>query len=192
MKLMQITLAAAATLFMTASMAAACDGKAHGTTASGDQAKATPVSGEKAGCAKAMKASGSGCGMKAMTASGDKAGCASKAKAGCCAKGEPTMATIDTTADPASCKFKAGEVAFKGTVVCNHCDLQKADTCKTMFRTSTGCLFALSGDKAKDLREAAVGGKKVVRIKGTLGSDGQLAVSSYRVVRSLDSGASAM
>ena len=157
MKLMQMTLAAAAALMMTASMAGACDGKAQATTASGGHA-----------------------------------GCAMKAKAGCCAKGEATMATIDTTADPASCKFKTGEVAFKGTVVCNHCDLHKSETCQTLFRTSTGCLFAVSGEKAGALREAAVGGKKIVRIKGTLGSDGQLTVSSYRVVRSLDTGASAM
>jgi hypothetical protein len=157
MKLMRITLAAAAAVLMTASLAGACGDKTSNS---------------------------------AMTSGGH--GCAMKAHAACCAKGEPTMASVDTTADPSACKFKAGEVAFKGTVVCNHCDLHKSETCQTMFKTESGCLFAVSGGKASDLREAAVGGKKLVRIKGTLGSDGQLNVQSYRVIRTLDSGASAM
>ena len=63
---------------------------------------------------------------------------------------------------------------------------------KTMFRTAGGCVFTMAGDNVKQIREEAVGGKKIVRIKGTVSDSGELTVSSYRIVKSLDSGASAM
>lgn len=228
MKLMRITMAAAAAAFLlSASLAGACGEKKTQATSGtaqltsggggcGSKAKAEGASAQltsgggcaskaKAGeaqltsgggCAKggATAASGSGCCKKggAMNASGS--GCADKAKmAGCCAKkAEPVMASIGDATDEASCKFKAGAVAFKGTVLCKHCDLKQGDACATMFKTETGCLFALSGDKAQSLREAAVGGSKLVRIKGEVDDKGALVVSTFRVVRTLDSGASAM
>jgi hypothetical protein len=196
MKLMRMLAAASAALLLTASLAGACDGhKSEGaalTSGGGCKAKASATNASGGGCQKsgAMNASGGGCKKAgAMNASGT--GCA-KAKAGCCAKGEPVMATVGDTTDSASCKFRAGAVALKGTVLCNHCDLHKAETCSTMFKTENGCLFALSGEKAGSLREAAVGGNKLVRIKGELNDKGELVVSTFRVVRTLDSGASAM
>lgn len=186
MKLMRMLAAASAAILLTASLAAACDGhKAEGAalTSGGCKAKAGATTASGSGCAKsgAMNASGTGCAKGAS------------AKAGCCAKNaEPVMATIGDTMDSASCKFKAGTVALKGTVLCNHCNLHKSETCATMFKTENGCLFALSGDKAGSLREAAVGGGKLVRIKGEVNDKGELEVSSFRIVRTLDSGASAM
>lgn len=202
MNLMRMTLAAAAALMLTASLAGACGEKKSEATG----ASAQMTSGGHAGCASkagkahattvsgsgcAAKAAGGGCAKgKAMAAGG---GCADKAKAGgCCAKGQAVMASVGDTSDAAACKFKAGAVAFKGTVLCNHCDLKKSETCATMFKTDGGCLFALSGDKAKELREAAVGGSKLVRIKGDVTESGDLVVTTFRVVRTLDSGASAM
>ena len=136
----------------------------------------------------------SACGDKASTTASGKAGCTKMAAKGCCAHGatQTTAATMGRAADLKTCTFTAGTVAFKGTVLCNHCDLHKADTCQTMFRTDRGCLFTMAGDKASALREDAVGGKKLVRVKGTLSEDGELSVGSYRVIRALDSGASAM
>jgi len=187
MKLMQMFAAASTALLLTASLAGACDG--HKKT---EGASLTSGGG---GCAKAgaTNASGGGCAKKAGATNASGAGCASKMKAGCCAKGgEPVMASVGDMTDAASCKFKAGTVAFKGTVLCNHCDLKKSETCATMFKTESGCLFALSGDKAGSLREAAVGGNKLVRVKGEVNDAGELIVNTFRVVRTLDSGASAI
>ena len=136
----------------------------------------------------------SACGDKASTTASGKSGCTKMAGKACCAHGatQTTAATMGQASDLKTCTFKPGAVSFKGTVLCNHCDLHKSDTCQTMFRTDGGCLFTMAGDKASALREDAVGGKKLVRIKGSLSEDGELSVGSYRVVRSLDSGASAM
>ncbi len=189
MKIFRLALATTAAAFlMTASLAGACDG--HKAKAQATSGEAQAVSGtEKVGCAKSASAK-AGC---AKSASG-KAGCAksASAKAGCCAKGAAVMASIGDTTDMTACTFKPGAVAFKGTVLCNHCNLKKSETCATMFRTDSGCLFALAGEKSGDLREAAVGGTKLVRIKGTVSEDGELVVSSFRVVKTLDSGASAL
>ena len=201
MKLMQMFAAASTALLLTASLAGACDGHkmtegASLTSGGGGCAKSGAMKASGSGCSKkasATNASGSGCSKKAGATNASGKGCASKMKAGCCAKGgEPVMASVGDMTDAASCKFKAGAVALKGTVLCNHCDLKKSETCATMFKTESGCLFALSGDKAGSLREAAVGGNKLVRVKGEVNEAGELVVNTFRVVRTLDSGASAM
>ena len=178
MKMFRLTFAAAAAaLIMVAGIAAAC----------GDKASTTA---EKKGCCAK--------GAAAQTASGTSGTGCSKGAAkmaggsGCCAKMQNTMATTADVSDIKTCAFRPGAVAFKGTVVCNHCDLKKTETCQTMFRTENGCVFTMAGDNVKQIREEAVGGKKLVRIKGTIAENGELSVSTYRIVKSLDSGASAM
>src|SRR5207244_179074 len=94
------------------------------------------------------------CGDKTTTQASGHPGCAMKAGKACCAHGaatQTTMATVGTNVDVTTCTYKPGDVAFRGTVLCNHCDLHKSDTCQTMFRTDSGCLFAMSGDKASAL-----------------------------------------
>jgi hypothetical protein len=184
MKLMRMLAAASAAMLLTASLAGACDG--HKKAEKTEGATLTAGGG---GCAKAGATTASaGCCAKkggAMNASG-------KGKACCAKNAEPVMASVGDMSDESSCKFKAGTVALKGTVLCNHCNLKKSETCATMFKTESGCLFALSGEKAGSLREAAVGGNKLVRIKGEVNEKGELVVSTFRVVRTIDSGASAM
>ena len=140
------------------------------------------------------------CGDKATTtAEKGKACCAKKGAAsasahpGCSGKSEAiTTAQVGDVSDVKTCTFRPGSVAFKGTVVCNHCDLKKTETCQTMFKTENGCLFALAGDNVKQIKEEAGGGSKLVRIKGTVSDDGQLTVGTYRIVKTLASSTSAM
>jgi hypothetical protein len=162
MKLTRIALAvSAAALFMTANLALACPAcPAH----AGDTAQATA-----GGCTK------------------HAGGCSKAHAAGCCAKAsQMTMASVGDATDVTACTFKVGQVAFKGTVLCNHCDLHKSENCQTMFRTEAGCLFAVAGDKADAMKEAAGGGKALVRIKGSVGEDGKLTVTTFRIVKTLD------
>lgn len=182
-----LALAALACFTMTASLAAACDGHekeaaqlTSGDSKSGCASKAHLASGGgKSGCAsKAQLASGTGCAKGQMTA-GKKACCASKTDVN-------TMATIASTTDVKTCAFRAGEVALKGTVVCNHCNLKKSETCQSLFRTESGCLFTLAGDKATELGTQAKGGNKLVRIKGNVSETGELTVSQFRVLRTVD------
>jgi hypothetical protein len=171
MKLMRTIVAASAAILLTASLALACDGKAM-ASGGGCHGKATAT------------ASGEGCHGKGATMASGK---------GCCAKNaEPTMASVADMTDASACKYKVGAVNLKGTVLCNHCNLHKSETCQTMFKTENGCLFALGGDKAQSLREAAVGGGKLVRVKGEVNDKGELVISSYRVIRTIDGAASAM
>ena len=203
MKTFRFTLAAtAASMMLFAGIASACD-KAHATTASKDKAgcaskaSATTVSNAKSGCASKASATtvsnGKGCCAKkgGATTTADNAGCAkSEAKAGC-AKTQTTTARVSDTSDVKTCTFRPGAVAFKGTVICNHCDLKKTETCQSMFRTDGGCVFTLAGDNVSEIKEEAGGGKKLVRIKGSVSDSGELTISTYRVVRSLE-GASAL
>lgn len=201
MKVFRLTLAAAAaSMIMVAGIAAACGEKASATAekkscgskaASAQTASAT--SSGHAGCAKgeATAAGKAGCAKGSAKMAGGS-GCSKAEAKGCCAKAQNTMATAGETSDVKTCTFRPGAVAFKGTVICNHCDLKKTETCQTMFRTDSGCVFAMVGDNVKQLREDAVGGKKSVRIKGSVSESGELSVSTYRVGKSLDSGASAM
>lgn len=175
---------------------AAKGGEAMLTSGGGCASKAKAAKGGEAqltsgeGCAKGADCCKKGGAMKAG------GGCADKAKmagGGCCAKkGQPVMASISDATDESSCKFKAGTVDFKGTVLCKHCDLKQGETCATMFKTASGCLFTLSGEKASTLRQAAVGGGKLVRVKGEVSEGGELVVNTFRVLRSVDAGASAM
>ena len=135
--------------------------------------------GAMAGCAKGGNASMAGCSM-------------GRGKACCGAKASNTTAMIGDSADIKTCTYRPGAVALKGTVLCNHCDLHVTETCQTMFRTESGCVFTLAGEKAAELRKAAVGGKKLVRIKGTVAENGELDVAAFRVIRSLQGGSSAM
>ena len=172
MKTFKLTFAATlAAMMLVAGLAAAC----------GDKASATTASNGKGCCAKAKAA-----------CSKDGAQTASASGMGCCAKHAMTTAQVGATSDVKTCTFRPGAVAFKGTVLCNHCDLHKTETCQSMFRTDGGCLFTLAGDNAKSLSDDAKGGRKLVRVKGTVSENGELTVSTYRVVRSLDNGASAM
>ena len=170
MKTFRFTLAAtAASMMLVAGLAAACPGKEPSTTASNG----------KGCCAKKAGAT--------TTASGENAGCAKMATKSCCSKSQTTTAQVGGTSDVKTCTFRPGAVAFKGTVICNHCDLHKTETCQSMFRTDGGCVFTLAGDNVKNLREEAGGGKKLVRIKGSVSENGELTVSTYRIVRSLES-----
>lgn len=201
MKAFRFTLAAtAASLMLVAGVASACGEKASATTASAttasattaskaksdcaSKASATTVSTGKSGCAKS--ASKAGCAKSAGATTASNTGCAKSAAKGCCAKAQTTTAQIGETSDIKTCTFRPGAVAFKGTVICNHCDLKKAETCQSMFRTDGGCVFTLAGDNVGDLREEAGGGKKLVRIKGSVSDSGELTVSTYRVVKSLE------
>lgn len=127
-------------------------------------------------------------GCQGMGTNASMAGCAKGGKSCCAAKAANTTASIGDSADIKTCTYRPGAVAFKGTVLCNHCDLHVTETCQTMFRTETGCVFTLAGEKAAELRKAAVGGKKLVRIKGTVAENGELNVAAFRVVRSLEGG----
>jgi hypothetical protein len=167
MKTFKLTMvAAAASLLMFAGIASACGDKASDTAG-------------KAGCSH---------GTAACAKTGEMAG------KGCCAKGASatTMAQVGDNTDMKTCTYKPGTIALRGTVLCNHCDLHKSSECETMFRTQNGCLFSLAGDAAKQLREEAVGGKKLVSVKGTLSDSGAIDVKGYRVIRSIETGASAM
>ena len=173
MKAFRIALATAATLMLVAGTAFACPGH--------DAAKTASKADGKACCAKAgaQTASATGCSKSAAMAKG------------CCAKSANTVAQVGDTADVKTCTFRPGAVAFKGTVVCNHCNLHKTDSCQTVFRTDSGCVFTMAGDNVEKIREDVGGGKKLVRVKGSVSDDGKLTVSTYRVVRELDT-ASAM
>lgn len=208
MKMFRLTFAAAAAaLIMVAGVAAACGDKMS-TTAEKKSccAKGTAQTASHEGCAKgsaktaghqgcamgvAKTASDSGC-AKGSAKSASASGCAKAAGSSCCAKGQNTMAKAAAASDVKTCTFRPGAVAFKGTVLCNHCDLKKTETCQTMFRTDGGCVFTMAGDNVKQIREEAVGGKKIIRLKGNVSDSGELTVSSYRVVKTMDSGASAM
>jgi hypothetical protein len=183
MKLMKFALATATACLFTAAVATACPGheKASNTAtnASAGSQEGVVLTGSGSGCTKGANASATGCAKGAKMAKGGKACCASKAT--------NTTATISTTSDYTTCAFKPGAVSFKGTVLCNHCDLKKTETCQTMFRTENGCVFTLAGDKAGDLRKDAVGGTKLVRVKGNVAENGELTVSTYRVVKTMAS-----
>ena len=169
MKLTRIALAVStAALFLTANLALACPGHENGATAQTTSGGAT------------VKVAGAGCSKSA-------AGCSKAQAAGCCAKAkQAVMASVGDTTDVTACTFKPGQVAFKGTVVCNHCNLKKSETCQTMFRTESGCVFAVAGREADALKEAAGGGKALVRVKGSVGEDGKLSVTTFKIVKSLE------
>src|SRR5690349_24671916 len=170
MKLTRIALAVTtAALFMTANLALACPGHENGATA------------QTTSGGTAVKVAGAGGCTK------NASGCSKAQAAGCCAKAkQAVMASVGDATDVTACTFKVGQVAFKGTVVCNHCNLKKSETCQTMFKTESGCVFAVAGDQADALKEAAGGGKALVRVKGSVGEDGKLAVTTFRVVKTLD------
>ena len=195
MKMFRLTLAAAAAALIMVAGVAAAFGDKTSTTAEKKSccSKGAAQTASASGCSKgaAQTASHEGC-SKGAAQTASASGCAKAAGSGCCAKGQNTMAKAGDASDVKSCTFRPGAVAFKGTVLCNHCDLKQTETCQTMFRTAGGCVFTMAGDNVKQIREEAVGGKKIVRIKGTVSDSGELTVSSYRVVKSMDSGASAM
>jgi len=169
MKLTRIALSVStAALFLAANVALACPGHEKGATAQTTSGGDVKVAGA-GGCSKGASA------------------CSKAKSAGCCAKAkEAVMASVGDATDVTACTFKPGAVAFKGTVVCNHCNLKKSETCQTMFRTESGCIFAVTGDKTDAMKEAAGGGKALVRIHGNVGDDGKLAVTSFKVIKALD------
>jgi hypothetical protein len=81
----------------------------------------------------------------------------------CCAEGEEAESKCDPVAKTA--------VTFTGTVLCEHCDLQVAKSCKPVFKADgrEGYLAFCPGTKDVDaIRSAAGNGKVKLEVKGAV------------------------
>src|SRR5436190_13941054 len=161
MKMFRLTFAAAAAaMILVAGIAAACGDKA---TTADKKSCCGKGAAQTASCSKDASATAghAGC-SKGAAQTASASGCAKSEAKGCCAKAQNQMAKAGDMSDVKTCTFRPGEVAFKGTVLCNHCDLHNTETCQTMFRTENGCVFTLAGDNVKQMKDEAGGGKAIV------------------------------
>jgi uncharacterized Zn ribbon protein len=127
-----------------------------------------------AGCnhADAAKADGGGCQhAKAEAAKADGKGCPhAEAMA---AKEEGGCAHSKVTDAQRAALAKGSNVTLVGRVVCASCDLKTAASCKSMFKTDDGQLYAIVSSEAfEKLAGETKHGEKKVEISGTAGKDG--------------------
>jgi hypothetical protein len=126
------------------------------------------------------------------SAKGEKMSCAAHAKAGkdgmaCCAahakKGDKASSSCPMKASDA----KKTDVAMVGKVLCEHCDLHKADSCRTVFQAEgkTDYMPICPMSDVAALKKAGEHGDKLIDVKGTMCEDKagakMLMVSSFAV-----------
>jgi hypothetical protein len=117
----------------------------------------------------------SGCGKTKTMASchGEKTG--TTAHKGCCAGAR-------MTASNESCTLPAGAVAIKGTILCNHCDLKKTESCQSVLHDSKGCNYILAdNDQVAQLRDKAGHGSHHVKIWGEADDKGTVTVTRFKI-----------
>ena len=128
----------------------------------------------------------------AKTASKDsKSCCAAHGKADKAAH-KDGMSCMKGAKNAAACPMKAGDakktdVALAGKVLCEHCDLHKADSCRTVFQAEgkTDYMPICPMSDVAALKKAGEHGEKMIDVKGTMCEDKagakMLMVSSFTV-----------
>jgi hypothetical protein len=169
MKKFALTLIAVAAVSLVGAFAYANCGACPGDKAADSTAKASDCS-----HAKMVKAGDSGCPHAAKAKAKTASGCAKDA-ATCsgCSKDAATCAQLKTASGCGGCGMdcasaKNTEVAFTGRVLCEHCNLHKADSCKTVFQKDgeDDYVSICPGSDIDGLKQASDHGKKLLKVKG--------------------------